>query len=260
LSKYSPLYNPELGLFITITGQLTLLSLIEQLEKVGAVALSANTDGIAMAYPKSLDKTVERVVSEFSEACKYDFEYTPYRVLAMKDVNNYIAVKTDRTVKAKGIYADAFLKMPGEFLKKNPTARICARAVGMWLAHGTPFLETIHAAPFTDFISARNVTGGGVQGEEYLGKVVRWYQTTDTNLPPLTYKKNGNKVPKTDGAKACMTLTDKVAHPADLDYNWYHKEAIRIAINLGCLDYLTETEIALVTPPPKVRKPRKTKS
>jgi len=252
LSRWSSLYNPELGLFITLTGQLTLLMLIEQLEKVGAVALSANTDGIAMAYPKTLKQTVENVVSAFSEKSGFDFEYTPYRVLAMKDVNNYVAVKTDRKVKAKGIYAPLDLK-------KNPTASVCAVAVCEWLAKGVPFMETIKAAPFTDFISARSVTGGGVQGEEYLGKVVRWYQTTEI-LPPLTYRKNGNKVPKTDGAKACMVIENKVTHPIDLDYNYYLKEAISIAINLGCKDFLTEEQIALVTPPPKTRKPRKVKS
>ena len=253
LSKYSPLYGPTLGLYITLTGQLTLLMLIEWLEKVGAVALSANTDGIAMSYPKELEEQVRTVVSKFEQITKFSFEYTPYRVLAMKDVNNYIAVKLDREVKAKGIYAPLDLK-------KNPTAPVCARAVCEWLSKGVPFLETIKSAPFTEFISARNVTGGGVQGSEYLGKTVRWYQSTDTSLPPLTYKTNGNKVPKTDGARACMLLEEKVAHPSDLEYNWYLVEAIKIAVNVGCKEFLTEEEIALVTPPPKVKKPRKAKS
>lgn len=253
LSRYSPLYNPELGLFITLTGQLTLLMLIEWLEKMGAVALSANTDGIAMAYPKSLGKTVENVVSEFSEMSQYEFEYTPYRVLAMKDVNNYIAVKVDRKIKSKGIYA------PPD-LRKNPTASICAKAVGLWLAHGTPFEETVRNGTLEEFISARNVTGGGVQGGEYLGKVVRWYNSTDESLPPLTYQKNGNKVPKTDSVRACMLIDKNTPLPADLAYNWYVKEAIRIAIDLGCKDYLTDEQIAMVTSPPKVRKPRKAKS
>ena len=143
-------------------------------------------------------------------------------------------------------------------LKKNPTAPVCAKAVGEWLAHGTPFLETIKKAPFTEFISARNVTGGGVQGDEWLGKVVRWYMSTE-DLPPIRYASNGNKVPKTEGAKAYMLLEEKVAHPSDLSYNWYLKEAIKIAINVGCRDYLSPEEIALVTPPPKVKKPRKAK-
>lgn len=249
-SRWSPLYSPDLMLAITLTGQLTLLNLIEELEEVGAVALSANTDGIAMAYPKSAEKAVENVVSAFSERSNFEFEYTPYRVLAMKDVNNYIAIKTDRKVKAKGIYA------PPD-LRKNPTSSICAKAVSEWLAHGTPFEETIKAGTIEEFISARNVTGGGVQGEEYLGKVVRWYLSTDSTLPPLTYQKNGNKVPKTDGARACMVIDKSAPLPPDLDYNSYIKEAIRIACDLGCRDYLTQEQIALVTPPPKVRKSRK---
>ena len=251
LSKYSPLFNPELGLFITLTGQLTLLNLIEELEEVGAVALSANTDGIAMTYPTELKERVESVVSAFSERSHFEFEYTPYRVLALKDVNNYLAVKTDRKIKAKGIYA------PPD-LRKNPTASICAKAVGEWLAHGTPIEQTIKSGEFHEFISARNVTGGGVQGEEFLGKVVRWYMSTET-LEPLTYAKNGNKVPKTEGAKACMAMESKLAHPEDLDYTWYVKEAIKIAINLGCTRFLTENHITLVTPPPKEKKPRKKK-
>lgn len=250
-SRYSVLYSPDLMLAVTLTGQFTLLMLIEWLEHAGATTLSANTDGIAIRYPRALEDTVQRVVSRFSEVSRFVFEFTPYRVLAMKDVNNYIAVKPDRSLKVKGIYAPLSLK-------KNPTAQVCADAVGQWLANGTPFEQTITAAPFCDFISARNVTGGGEQMGEYLGKVVRWYQSNDPALEPIRYKTNGNKVPKTEGARACMTLLDKTAHPADLDYGWYRKEAIKIAIAVGCSAYLTEEELQLVAPPPK--QPRKRKN
>jgi hypothetical protein len=249
-SKYSVLYSPDLMLAVTLTGQFTLLMLIEWLEHAGATTLSANTDGIAIRYSRSLEDTVQRVVSRFGEVSRFSFEFTPYRVLAMKDVNNYIAVKPDRSLKVKGIYAPLSLK-------KNPTAQVCADAVGQWLANGTPFSETISAAPFCDFISARNVTGGGEQMGQYLGKVVRWYQSNDPALEPIRYKSNGNKVPKTEGARACMTMVDKNAHPADLDYTWYRKEAIKIAIAVGCSDYLTTEELALVAPPPKAPRKRK---
>jgi hypothetical protein len=243
-SKYSVLYSPDLMLAVTLTGQFTLLMLIEWLEHAGATTLSANTDGIAIRYPRHLEEQVQRVVSRFSEVSRFAFEFTPYRVLAMKDVNNYIAVKPNRELKVKGIYAPLSLR-------KNPTAQVCADAAGEWLARGTPFQETIRNAPFCDFISARNVTGGGEQMGEYLGKVVRWYQSRDPALEPIKYKVNGNKVPKTEGARACMVLTDKVTHPDDLDYDWYRKEAIKIAVAVGCSDYLTAEEIQLITPPPK---------
>jgi hypothetical protein len=54
-----------------------------------------------------------------------------------------------------------------------------------------------------------------------------------------------------------MTLLDRVAHPADLDFDWYHKEAIKIAVAVGCERFLTAEEIAIITPPPKVTKRRK---
>lgn len=250
-SKYSVLYSPDLMLAVTLTGQFTLLMLIEWLEILGATTLSANTDGIAIRYGNHLEAGVQKVVSRFSEVSRFDFEFTPYRVLAMKDVNNYFAVKPDRKMKTKGIYAPLSLK-------KNPTAQVTADAVGAWLANGTPFEDTIRNAPFVDFISARNVTGGGEQNGVPLGKVVRWYQSSDESLPPLKYIKNANKVPKTDGARACMTLEDKATHPADLDYGWYYKEAIKIAIAVGCHAYLTDEQLKLVAPPPK--KTRKKKS
>jgi len=250
-SRYSVLYSPDLMLAVTLTGQFTLLMLIEWLERAGALTLSANTDGIAIRYTKEKKELVEKVVSKFSEVSGFSFEYTPYRALAVKDVNNYIAVKPDRKLKVKGIYAPLSLK-------KNPTAQVSSDAVGVWLADGTPFEDTIRSAPFTDFISARNVTGGGQQNGVYLGKVVRWYQSTDANNEPIKYASNGNKVPKTEGAKACMTLLDKTTHPVDLDYDWYNKEAIKIAIAVGCSQYLTPEQIALVAPPPK--KPRKVKN
>jgi hypothetical protein len=250
-SKYSVLYSPDLMLAVTLTGQFTLLMLIEWLEILGATTLSANTDGIAIRYGNQLEAGVQKVVKRFSEVSRFEFEFTPYRVLAMKDVNNYFAVKPDRKLKTKGIYAPLSLK-------KNPTAQVTADAVGAWLANGTPFEDTIRDAPFVDFISARNVTGGGEQNGVPLGKVVRWYQSSDESLPPLKYIKNGNKVPKTEGARACMTLTDKTVHPEDLDYGWYYKEAIKIAIAVGCHAYLTDEQLKLVAPPPKKTRKKKT--
>lgn len=249
-SRYSVLYSPDLMLAVTLTGQFTLLMLIEWLEEAGAVTLSANTDGIAIKYSKDKEDLINNVVNEFSTVSRFVFEFTPYRVLAMKDVNNYIAVKPDRKLKVKGIYAPLSLK-------KNPTAQVCSDAVGQWLAHGTPFKETIAKAPFRDFISARNVTGGGKQYDQYLGKVVRWYQSNNGLLEPIRYVKNENKVPKTDGAQACMTVNDFITHPEDLDYEWYRKEAIKIAVAVGCTPYLTAEELELIAPPPKVRGKRK---
>lgn len=252
-SRWSPLYSPDLAIAITLTGQLTLLNLIERIEATGAVVLSANTDGIAVGASRAVMHEVGLAVQRYSEESGFDFEYTPYRTLAIANVNNYIAVTKHGKIKGKGLFAEPDLK-------KNPTAYICTKAVSNWLRSGTPFEKTISEGNITDFISARSVTGGARQGDEFLGRVVRWYMST-SSLPPLQYATNGNKVPKTDGARACMVIDKSAPLPADLDFEWYRKEAITIAQNVGCEEFLTDEERALVyvPPPTKTRKARQRK-
>jgi len=54
---------------------------------------------------------------------------------------------------------------------------------------------------------------------------------TTEKLPPITYIGSGNKVPKTEGAKLCMSLPDKL--PKDLDYGWYASETISMLEDMG---------------------------
>jgi len=227
-NRYSPLYSPDVMINITLTGQLTLLNLIETLEAKGIPVISANTDGIMLYYKRHSQMVVDKIIEDFSKKTGFIFEGTYYKCVALKDVNNYFAVKGDRSVKIKGIYSPPTLS-------KNPTAPIVSKAVADWLSQGTPFSKTLKDGKIEDFITVRNVTGGGVQGDKYLGKTVRWYQTTE-QLPPITYASNGNKVAKSDGAKECMKLP--VVIPDDLDYTWYEREIIKVIKDIGASQFL----------------------
>jgi DNA polymerase elongation subunit (family B) len=227
-NKYSPLYSPDVMINITLTGQLTLLNLIETLEYHKINVVSANTDGIMLYYRKFGHPVVEKIIKDFSQRTGFIFEATPYRCVALKDVNNYYAVKEDRSVKIKGIYS-------APTLSKNPTAPVVSKAVANWLSKGVAFEKTLKSASLTDFISVRSVTGGGVQNDEYLGRVVRWYQTTE-QLPPIVYSTNGNKVAKTDGAKACMVLPKNI--PQDLNFDWYFQAIIKTVKDIGANKFL----------------------
>jgi len=227
-SKYSVLYSPDVMLNIVLTGQLTLLSLIETLEDNGVQVVSANTDGIMLKHKRNEVTKVHEIIAQFSKSTGFSFESTPYRVVALKDVNNYFAVKQDRSVKIKGIYSEINLS-------KNPTAPIVSKAVANWLAYGTEFKETVMNSALTNFISVRGVTGGGVQGDKYLGRTVRWYQTKE-KLPPITYATNGNKVAKTDGARECMVLPKNI--PTDLNYDWYFSAIMKTINDIGATRFL----------------------
>ena len=213
-SKWSALYAPDLLLQTTITGQLALLMLIEQFELNGLTVYSANTDGIVVKCKADQLDTMRNIYFDWMLSTSYELEETHYKLLASRDVNNYLAVTTDGQIKRKGVFANGGLA-------KNPDCNICFTAVGAFLSDGVPLSETItKCKDITQFAMVRKVTGGAKWREEYLGKSVRFYYSK--NVDPsvnIDYVKNGNKVPKSDGAKPLMTLPDTL--PDDIDYKRY---------------------------------------
>jgi hypothetical protein len=248
---YSPLYSPDLTMAIVLTGQLTLLMVIEWLEKAGAIIISANTDGIMIKYRTEDKEKILQTIVDFERDIGYPFEHTAYRCVALKDVNNYFAVKTDRTIKAKGLYTK-------QDLRKNPSAGICNIAVGNWLTHGKSLEESIRSGKMKDYFYVRNVNkeGGGMYGNERLGRVVRWYKTNRLNPLNFTYVSGGAKIARTDNSAALQAYDPAGPLPDDLDYNSYLREAIRIIQDVGAEKYLTEAE-RLLLPEPKRRKRKK---
>lgn len=222
-SKYSKLYSPNMLLATTITGQLTLLMLIEQLEKYGIDVVSANTDGIEYYCPRELVHLAETIIFDLELETGYTMEHGEYKALYARDVNNYVAVY-DGYTKAKGIYAETTLS-------KGRSTPIVFTAVREYLLNGTSLSDVLFACDdMNQFVSARTVKGGGEYDGEHLGKMVRWYYSTESK-GCISYTSNGNKVPKTDGCKPMMDMVDTI--PEDLDYQWYIDEAVEALANLG---------------------------
>lgn len=212
-SKWSSLYAPELLIQTTLTGQLALLMLIERLESERITVVSANTDGVVVHCAKSREDDVARIASQWEAETSFVLERTDYLQLASRDVNNYIAVKPDGSTKGKGIFAS-------RSIGKNPEFLIVYEAVAAFLSNGVPIIETIRqSADITKFIAIRNVTGGAIYNDELLGKAVRFYYSTNSSGQPIRYVKNGNKVPKTDGAIPLMDLPD--TFPTDVNFETY---------------------------------------
>lgn len=249
-SVYSILYAPHLMLDTTITGQLSLLMVIEALGNGGKQVISANTDGV-----EYIDDTNEgeEIIDKLGEDMNLVWEHAAYEGLYARDVNSYIAVYSDHT-KRKGFYSDFKID-------KNNEYPIVTKAISMFLYDNQVSIEdTIRDC--TDpamFCVSRQVTGGAVWSPKdyentseyedyikrvpfkqnkalekrndvfkrdfvlleanqwYLGKVVRFYYSKKGK--PMFYKKSGNRVPKSDGSKPMMDLKKKV--PKDLDYDKY---------------------------------------
>jgi len=228
-SKYSALYAPNLLIQTTITGQLALLMLIERVEAIGAQVVSANTDGIVVFAPRSLEDDLEQVMFDWELDTSYELERSDYRALHSRDVNNYIAVKPDGSVKRKGAFAQCSLM-------KNPQFEIVSDAVAAHLAGTSDYKDVIRdCRDLNKFVMLRKVTGGAVWRDEPLGKAVRFYYSKDVGPDEtINYAKNSNKVPQSDGAKPCLDLPDRF--PDDVDFERYVEMARMVFQQLGVRD------------------------
>ncbi len=277
-SPYSVLFAPSMLIQTTITGQLSLLMLIEWHEHYGIPVVSANTDGVIIKCPRDKVWVSEALIAEWQKRTGLEMETVEYRAVFSRDVNNYFAIKSDGEVKRKGEYSKAGLTE-----KKNPDTEICSDAVAKFLAEGVPVLTTlVECRDIRKFVTMQKVNGGGVkmwgegprkdslvrdmtpvlevngwlkagrkwtkigvgtfapgeayqlcfapQRPEYLGKVVRWYYSTQAP-GPIVYRSNGNTVGMSYGAKPCMTLPDEF--PTDIDYDWYAKKCESILVDIG---------------------------
>ena len=294
-SPYSILFAPTMLIQTTVTGQLSLLMLIEWMELSGIPVVSANTDGIVTRVPRHLVDHATAIIHEWERRTGLEMETVEYLALHSRDVNSYFAIKPDGDVKRKGAYAPTGWQ-------KNPEAEICSDAVADFLAKGTPIVDSIVACrDIRKFVCVRRVNGGAiklwgegpgrktlvrdmverlerfgwkkrgrmwfkpftselinsvgggtgapvpgyeteytaseayamcfdVQRKEYLGKVVRWYYSTQAP-GHIEYATNGNLVSNSEGAKPCMTLPDEL--PTDIDYAWYVKSAQDILTEIG---------------------------
>jgi len=223
-SKYSALYSPSLLVQTTITGQLSLLMLIEMLTDIGVCVVSANTDGLVLKYNKNIHDDVEKVSNKWQRITNFNLEDTHYKALYSRDVNNYLAVKPDGSYKGKGIFTM-------NTLSKNQTGNICYMAIIEFIINGVPVENTIlNHTDISDFLSIRTVAGGALYNGVLIGKAIRWYYSKNVN-GFISYKKNGNKVGKTDGAKPMLKLHDTI--PCDLDYQHYIKETKEILKDIG---------------------------
>lgn len=227
-SKWSCLYSPDLMMQVTVTGQLSLLMLIERLELAGISVVSANTDGIVTKMKPEQESTAEEIVEDWQFDTDYEMESTDYISLNSRDINNYIAVKSSGG-KGKGAYSDQrehYYK-----LRTNPSNDICKEAVKAFLQDGKPIEETIRdCQDITKFLNLRTVNGGAVKDGQVIGKAIRWYYGA-YELDAIYYSTNGNKVPKSDGGVPLMDLPNKF--PEDVDLNWYIGEAKRILKDIG---------------------------
>lgn len=107
--SYSPFYDPQCTMKITLNGQMFLSMLIESLKlELGSDVdlIQANTDGITVRVKRDEARKIMGIFNSWCKLTGLQLEYAFYNHMFIKDVNNYMAVKQDGSVKTVGCYAD----------------------------------------------------------------------------------------------------------------------------------------------------------
>ncbi len=237
---HSVMYHPEGGIQVTVTGQLSVLMLIEWLTLAGIRVISANTDGIVSLVDKDKEEIFQKIIDAWEKRTSLVTEETEYRALHSRDVNNYIAIKLDDSTKGKGAYANPWngAKDPAEVLHKNPTGTICVEAAIEYLVRGTPVEQTIRACnDFRKFTTLRTSKGGAAllregQPNTFLGKSLRWYYATGDN-GQMVGVKDGNQVADSSGAICCNDLPEGM--PDNINFEEYIRRANVILEKVGAI-------------------------
>jgi hypothetical protein len=131
------IYDRQLTMFTTITGELSLLMLIEAYELAGIHVISANTDGVTIMVTKDLVDKMHELNKWWMEITQYELERTDYQKIIFSTVNDYLAIKTDGEIKKKGDFLTDFE------LHKNKSARIVPIALELYYVHDIPVADTI---------------------------------------------------------------------------------------------------------------------
>ena len=104
-NQYSPFYDPQYTMTITINGQLSLCLLAEKLLTIDGLSLvQVNTDGVTVLCPRNMMDKYNAICEAWQQQVGLQLEYAHYSKMIIRDVNNYLAFYTDGKVKRKGAY------------------------------------------------------------------------------------------------------------------------------------------------------------
>jgi hypothetical protein len=135
------LYDKQMTLSTCITGELSLLMLIEECELNNIKCIMANTDGATFIVPKIKRELFNKIKEDWrvitTVNLTYELEEVEFKKMIFSTVNDYIAIKTNGEIKAKGDFLTDFE------LHKNKSARIVPIALEKYFVENIPVEETI---------------------------------------------------------------------------------------------------------------------
>lgn len=238
-NEYSPLYDPQYTMSITIGGQLSLCMLIEELiNQCNAEIIMANTDGFEFIIDVDMIQKSDHIVKQWETTTGLQMEGDIYSVMFVNNVNNYISVTEQGKVKLKGLYEYADYDKLG--WAKDHSAMVVAKAVKAHLVDGVDYEEFVmlHKDKW-DFCLRTKVPRSSrlvlvdTEGEEHKQQnICRYYPSKQGGklvkiMPPLDGETEERRIGiDTDWfVKTCNNIND---FKWDVDYDYYLTEAKKL--------------------------------
>lgn len=225
---WSPFYDPQYTMAVTINGQLLLCVLAEwltcidagqrgMLKNPGVEIIQINTDGLTIRIRKNLIPWMKDVCAYWEQHTGLELESARYRSMFIRDVNSYLAVDSEKPEKIKRIGAYAYetpLENPATRelgWHKDHSMRVVAKAAEAHLVHGVPIADFIfeHDDLF-DFQCSVKVPRNSILkwGDQTIQNTTRYYVSTDGDylhkvMPALKGKTDDRQI----GVEAGWTVT-----------------------------------------------------
>ena len=227
LDSNNDLYDQRQGIAICVNGQLLLLDLIEKVELAfgdGAEFIQGNTDGVMFKFKskEDVDKYLG-ICKEWSVRTKMELEHDFIKKIIQKDVNNYIYIKEDGSIKSKGAYVKKLSLLDNDLPIVN-------RAIKEKLIKNVDVEKTINDSDdLIDFQKSIKITGKyshALHGNEQIDlKVLRVFASKSSKDHAIMKIKSDGKMEKISYTPERVfidndNIIDKKI-PEKLDKSWY---------------------------------------
>lgn len=233
-NKFSPFYDPQYTMSITINGQLLLCMLAEKLMKIeGLEMIQANTDGVTIRIDRNRLDELSNVCKEWESITKLELESARYSRMFIRDVNNYVAEYESGKLKRKGVYEYEL------DWHKNFSCLVVQRAAEAHLIRGCDIEEFIrnHNDPYDFYLrakvprSSRLVIRSGEE-EKLLRNITRYYVSNQGGqlikiMPPLPKKPDKEREISVNKGWN-VTVHDVIAPLEDINYDFYINETEKL--------------------------------
>jgi hypothetical protein len=263
IDKNSFLSDPQLGVQITVNGQLLLTMLLEMLcEGIpDAKPLVMNTDGMEILIRRDQEAEYDRICKEWEKLTHLVLEFQNYESILAFDVNNYISLDEKGKLKGKGRFEyEPHDKYDLNVLHKNKSFLVVPKALAAYCFHGVDPKEFIqnhkNIYDFCGYARARGEwkfvqVGTDENGiyEKELQKTLRYYVSTSGSKvikrkTTVLKDENGEDIINDQGKKVVkvrnihvlagrMHITEfnqyveKPMEEYGIDYKYYYKEVMK---------------------------------